>query len=33
MIGRALNAVLVERMNERNALHTLENLKTICETE
>ena len=33
VLGRALNAVLVERMNERNAQHTLENLKTLCEVE
>ena len=33
VLGRALNAVLVERMNERNAQHTRENLKTLCETE
>ena len=33
VLGRALNAVLVERMNERNAQHTLENLKTLCEAE
>ena len=33
VLGRALNAVVVERMNERNAQHTLENLKTLCEAE
>lgn len=33
VLGRVLTAVLVERMNEGNAQHTLENLKTLCEAE
>ena len=32
-LGRALNAVPVERMNARNAQHTLDNLKTLCEAD
>lgn len=30
-IGRLINKVLVEKMTERSAEHTLENLKLICE--
>jgi len=33
VLGRAFNAVLVERMNARNAQHTLDNLKIIREAE
>ena len=31
ILGKAVNALLVERMNERNAEVSLENLKMICE--
>ena len=30
-LGKAMNAVLFERMNERNARGMLENLKLVCE--
>jgi hypothetical protein len=32
VLGKAMNAVLVERMNEKNAKRMLENLKLVCET-
>ena len=32
MLGKAMNAVLVERMNEKNAERLLENLKLVSET-
>ena len=31
ILGKAVNAFLVQRMNEKNAERTLENLKLICE--
>jgi carbon monoxide dehydrogenase subunit G len=31
IVGKALNAILVERMNEKNAERSLENIKMICE--
>ena len=33
VVGKALNAILVERMNDKNAERSLENLKMICEAE
>ena len=33
ILGKALNAILVERMNDKNAERSLENLKMICEAE
>ncbi|MBI4337384.1 MAG: SRPBCC family protein [Chloroflexi bacterium] len=33
ILGRALNRLLVERMNEKNHERSLENLKLLCEAE
>jgi len=33
ILGKAMNAMLVERMNEKNAERMLENLKMLCEAE